>query len=367
MAARPEVERSATPRFLPLVEVITAQAADVRPRVRAWGTVVPRAETRIVPEVAGRVVWVSPDLVAGGFVREDQPLLRIDDTNYRIARERAEAAVERARSELALARAQLERVRSLRRETVASQAALDEARNRARAAEAALRDATAALERAELDLERTEIRAPFAGRVRSEQVAVGQYLTPGSPVAQIYSTDAVEVPLPVPPDELAFLDVPLGKPPEQPVAVRLRAELAGRRVEWRGRIVRTGAEIDPRSRVVTLVARVDDPFHLTGGGDGPPLLVGLFVEAEIEGPVLPGVIVLPREVLRSGNRVLVVDEEDRLRIREVEIIRTERERVLIRSGVRPGDRVCRTLLEVYTDGMRVRVAAAGRKAGKKTG
>ncbi|GIW41566.1 MAG: RND superfamily efflux pump MFP component [Candidatus Binatia bacterium] len=356
IAARPEVEQRPAPRYLPLVRVVTAQKATVVPVVRAYGTVEPTVETNLVPEVAGRVVWVSPDLAAGGFVDEGQVLLRIDPADYEIARDRAEAALLRARSQLEFSRAQLERTKKLHRGTLETQAKLEEAENAARAAEAAYREAEAALRRAKLDLERTELKALFAGRIRSENVDVGQYVSPAMPVARLYASDAVEIELPIPPDELAFLDVPLGRTPDRPVPARIYAELGGRPVEWVGRIVRTAAEIDPKTRVVTLVARVDDPFHLRDGKEGPPLLVGLFVEAEIEGRPLRDVVVLPRTAMRDSDRLLVVDDEDRLRIRKVEVIRTERDRVLLGAGVKPGERVCVTLLEVVTDGMRVRVA-----------
>ena len=241
-------------------------------------------------------------------------------------------------------------------------------------AEATLRDARVQLENAERDLSRTEIRAPYAGRVREESVDQGQFVTRGAKVARIYAVDYAEVRLPVPDRELRYLDVPLGYRPTPgsdaaPAApgppVELRAEFAGREHEWSGRIVRTEGEIDPKSRMVTLVARVEDPYGAGPEGAGlegdapaegerPPLAVGLFVHAEILGRELPDAVVLPRIALREGDRVLVLDEAGALRFRDVEVLRLEREQVVIGAGLEVGEEVCITPLAGAIDGMAVR-------------
>jgi len=225
-------------------------------------------------------------------------------------------------------------------------------------AEANLLDARAALEQAERDLERTEILAPFDGRIREEQVDIGQFVNRGNVVARVYATDYAEIRLPIPDAQLAFLNVGVTRP-GSPVeighaVVRISAIFAGLPTEWEGRVVRTEGEIDPRSRMVNVVARVEDPYHVDSGLPKVPLAVGLYVQAEIEGPLVENVIVVPRYAMRNDSRILVVDQENRLHSREVEILRIDRDDVLIQGPLPSGERICVSPLQVVVEGMQVR-------------
>jgi RND family efflux transporter MFP subunit len=180
----------------------------VQLRIEARGSVVPRTESELVAEVAGRITWVSPALAAGGFLEAGEPLLRIDPSDYELGLERARAALERAESELALAGAGLERKRTLADRGVTSRAVLDEATSHQRVAAAARREAQAAVRQAQRDLERTEVKAPFEGRVREKRVDVGQFVGRGAPVARVYAVDYAEVRLPLPDREAAYVDLP---------------------------------------------------------------------------------------------------------------------------------------------------------------
>ena len=228
-------------------------------------------------------------------------------------------------------------------------------------AQASLASAEANLQQAEYDLERTVVRAPFAGRVRSERVDVGQFVQRGNSVATLYAVDAAEVRLPIPDVELQFVDLPLGYRGDggfESVSgpdVVLRSEFAGNRYEWRGKIVRTEGEIDPRTRMVHAIARIEDPYARSGRSGRPPLAVGMFVEAEIQGRSSGEIVVLPRSVLRGADQVLVVNERDELRFQQVEIFRLERDRVLVRSGLEEGEQIVVSPLENAVNGMKVRI------------
>ena len=139
-----------------------------------------------------------------------------------------------------------------------------------------------------------------------------------------------------------------------PVVI-LRADFAGARHEWRGRIVRTEGEIDPRTRMVHAVAQVEDPYGHSAQEERPPLAVGLFVEAEIVGLDAKGVVLVPRSAMRTADELLIVDEGDRLQFRRVAVLRADGETVVVRSGVAAGERICVSPLEAAVDGMAVRV------------
>ncbi len=358
---RPEVETAPPERAPPLVHVVEVAPRSVQLRVRTHGTVAPRTESELVPEVSGPIVWCSPSFVSGGFFEAEEPLIRIDPRDYRVALELARASLARAESEQRREASELKRQRNLADQGVASPSALERAETADQVASAALRQARANLEQAERDLARTEIRAPFRGRVRERSADVGEFVNRGMPLATLYAIDWAEIRLPVSDEELAHLDLPLwfrnGEPEREPARVELRARFAGAEHAWAGRVARTEGEIDAKSRMVHVIARVEDPYARDEHGERPPLAVGLFVEAEILGRRLDGVYVVPRSALRGRDQVVVADAEDRLRIRSADVVRRGRDEVVLRSGIEPGDRVIVVPPEAAVDGMRVRPVA----------
>ena len=343
----------------PAVRVMHVNPGSERMVVHSQGTVSPRTESDLVPEVSGNVVWISPNLVAGGYFEEGEPLLRIDDRDYRYALERARAAVDRAMAEDEFARFELERLREMEARRLISPSDVETGMRAARVAEAALADARTAVSQAELDLSRTEQLAPFTGLVRSEQVDPGQFVSRGAPIARLYAVDYVEVRLPIADQQLAYLDIPPMQRGELDESVApdvvLSADFAGQHYKWRGTIVRTEAEIDTRSRMVNAVARIRIADDAAGDAAYVPPPVGLFVEAEIQGLSADNVVVVPRSVIRNGNQVLVVDGDDRLRFRTVSIARIYGDDAYIDGGLEKGERICISVLQAVIDGMRVDV------------
>lgn len=371
---RPTVEKQETPVVAPLVRTVTAEPRDVVMEVRTRATVEPRTESTLVAEVAGRIVWVAPAFAEGGAFRKGETLVRIDARDYELGVEQARAQV--AQAEVLLSREEAEAevaLREWRELGPALGAGSDEgsgASSGARAeppalvarkpqlAEARARRAGARAQQdaAELALARTRITAPFQGRVRRKLADLGQFVSPGAPVAEVYASDYAEVSLPVSLDELAFLDLEsVGEGAGAP-RVRLAARYAGQERAWEGRLVRVGGAVDPQTRQMNLIARVDGNAPSSGGT--LPLAMGLFVEASIEGRVVPGVVELPRSALRGESRVLVVDDDERLRFREVGVLRRQQDTVYVNEGLSSGERVCISPLETPVDGMRVRLGEA---------
>ena len=351
----------------PRVSTVVAQPSALQLVVKAQGVVRPRTQTTLVSEVEGRVIEVAPAFREGGFFRQGQLLLRLDDTDLRSAREEANSRV--ATAELLLTQEQadaeisLRDWKSLHGDTPAPPlVARTPQLNRARAERMA---ALAALSRAERDLERTRIIAPYPGRVQERFVEFGTFVTRGREIAKIYSVDFAEVRLPIPDSDLAALDIPLaqtravstdGAESSHWPRVRLEADFGGATHTWDGRIVRTGGVIDPMSRMLVLVAEVEDPYGLLRPSERAPLVSGLFVDAHIMGRSLESAFSLPPEALRPGNRVFLLDREDRLEIRAVQIARSEHDRVIVHSGLRAGDRVIDSPLETPIQGMQLREA-----------
>ena len=359
---RPPVEVQAPVFTPPGVRVEAVTLRDVPFSVTSQGTVRPRTESQLVTEIAGRVTSIAPSFAEGGFFESGDVLVTIDPFDY-------QQAVVSARSQLAQARLRLAQEEAEAEVAIREWDALGRGDPRALTlrepqledARASVAGAEASLKRAERDLERAEIVAPYAGRIRQKNVDIGQFVRVGDAVATIYAVDAAEVRLPLPDEQLAYLDLPLsyrgGADQPQP-RVTLRATFAGEAHEWQGRIVRTESEIDPVSRMVHAVAEVLDPYAPGPNRRRPPLAVGMYVEAEIVGRTVRNVAVVPRAALRGRDRVLLVDAGDRLSFREIDILRATTDAIYVRSGLAEGELVVVSPLDTPTEGMRVQLADA---------
>lgn len=345
---------------LPLVRVMRLTPTNHQFVVRSQGTVAPRTEIDLVAEVTGRVLAVAPSFRTGGFFEAGEVLVQLDPKDYELALTRAQATLAQAQAALAREEAEAQAAREewerwgqqrgepsplLLREPQLAQA------------RAAVESARAGVLTAQRDLERCRVAAPFEGRVRTQRTDVGQFVNRGQVLGRIYAVDYAEVRLPLPLDDLAYLDLPIaegqGENPSPGPPVVLSARVAGRVFEWTGRIVRTEGEIDPRTRMLHAVARVDHPY--AQAGERPPLAVGLFVHAAIQGRRVEQVYRAPRKAFRADRGLVVVNRESRLRLQPVEVLRWEMDHVVFRHAFEPGDRICITPLEVVTDGMQVRV------------
>ena len=323
--------------------------------VMSEGNVYPRQEAKIIAQLSSEVAALSPSMIAGGEFSKGDVLISIDARDYEIALSRAKANVERSRAEYRFADSELMRVQSLYAKELASASQLQQAERAQQVSDAMLKEAEAALERAEIDLERTQIVAPFDGRVRTESLDEGQFLQKGGAVATIYATDALEVRLPLPDAQLAYLDPTFAQtgraPIDRDVAVTLAADFAGAKQTWQGRLIRTEGDISQRSRFVNVIAEVTD----TTSTEGTRLPLGLFVTATIEGRTLDELISLPRTALRDDETVMVIDDDNKLHFRTIEVFRLGDEEVIVSAGLQAGERVCVSPLQFVVEGMAVTV------------
>ena len=370
LVGKPGPEPAAAPETAPpLVDLVTVKPAQRSLSVETQGTVQPLREIDLVSQVAGRVVSTAGTFAAGGFFTSEQPLVRIEEADYQFAIARAESQVAAARQRVAEERGRALQARREWRDLGSEQANdLFLRKPQLAAAEAALRAAEADLGAARLDLERTRVSVPFNGRISEKYVDVGQYVTPGTPIARVYATDAAQVRLPLTDRQVALLHLPLsyvsgegGSPIEAEVV--LQAQFANQTWQWPGRIVRTDASIDVNSRMVYAVAEVQQPFAREPGSERPPLAPGLFVSATISGRQIDGVVELPRDALRSDGSVMVVDSQQRAQPKSVEVLQSTPHRLWV-SGLDRGDRVIVSDPSVAIAGMEVTVNDKAALAGR---
>lgn len=349
----------------PVIRYEVAKAGSSQIIVHSQGTVIPRTESNVVSQVSGQIVYASPNFASGGFFEKGDLMLRVDPTDYKLARTRAELQV--AQAELRLA--QEEEESKLAQEEwskIGNGEAGDLVLRKPQLKEAVanLASAKAGLDQAKINLGRTEINAPYFSRVRSKQADVGQVVNMGTPVAAIYAIDYAEVRLPLPDAELAYIDIPYqyrnGTKGNGP-GVKLSSSFAGKEYTWNARLVRLEGEIDQRSRMVNAVARIENPYDDSSNGEKPPLSVGMFVTAEIEGKVYKNVFELSRQALRGENTVWYISEDDKLYKKEVKVLRLEKDKAIIESGIIEGSRICISSLDVVVDGMDVSIDEAHSK------
>ena len=365
----------------PLVEALKFPAVSVRVTVEAQGTVRPSAQIDLVPQVSGVAVWKSDALEAGGFFSKGDLLVQIDPEEYELALQRSEAEVAQSQYRLAIAKEESEVARrEWERLSTNGDAPLEAANPlvfrlpQLHAAEADLKAAMARLAEARLRLQRTRLKAPFDGRVRGSRIDAGQFVNTGQAVAQLYSIEKAEIVLPVPDEDLAWFEVPtkthsegrsglLGDTTSEVASVGAVGDTgsdviiagwyAGEEHRWDGRLIRAEGELDPKSRMVHLVAEIDRPYD---DSYSAPLIVGMFVDVQILGREVDDVRRVPRRAVRPGNLVWVVDGDQILRVRPVQVAHTSKEEMLVRIDMEPGEKIVVSQLTGVTNGMKVRVA-----------
>jgi len=331
-----------------LVEVLPLERSVAHLSVRSQGTVRPRTETILSAEVAGSIVSISAKFIAGGMFAKGEALMRVDPTNYVVAVEQAEAFLKQRQIEFDGA----EKLKSqgYRAESEWASAA------------AALASAKADLVKSRRNLERTFIRLPYDGMVRSKDADLGQYVNPGTRLGVTFATDFAEVRLPLTDNDLAFVELPnpadvTGNAAANGPIVELSAVQHGQPAQWKAQITRTEGVVDEKNRVTYAVARIEDPYKLREGTDhGSPLPMGTFVAANIAGLTVENVIRVPRSALRGNNQLMFVEDDNRLRIRTVDILKADAEYAYLRGGAVPGERIALTNIESPINGMKVRTS-----------
>ena len=356
-ASKAELEKRRPPAPIPLVRTIRVEVGPQSVIIKGEGTVRPLQEIQLVPEVDGKVIYVSPALVDGGEFSKDDILLAIDPVDYQLAVTLAEAKVKDAESNLQLTEEEAAAAEEEWRMLYSGNPAADREppplvakEPQLAAAHAKLAAEQADLRKAQLNLERTALMAPFDGRVSDENVDLGQYVSSGQALATLYATEAAEIVIPLEHETLLWFHVPGftgGEGPGSPATVRAR--IGGRELSWAGEVVRSEGKLDERTRMINIIVRVDDPYATR-----PPLAMGLFVTVEIEGRNLPRAAVLPRPALHEDDVVWVMDGEDKLRFRKVDVARIQGDEVVVKAGLEDGERVVITPLKAVTDGMAVR-------------
>ena len=326
------------------------QKKDVTLRVTTNGEVRSVTEINVIPQVSGRIIQVADEFIDGGNIKKGQPLIWIDDRDYKLATISAESRVAQAKKLLEREIAESELARKDWEELGEGEASpltlripqLEEAR-------ALLNAAEADLEKAKLNLERTIISLPFDGLIKKKNAGIGQYVNAGSILGSAFSTEKVLIPLPLTDTELSYLGLPLGYESKgyfDGPKVIFRSFISREYIEWNGRITRTSGSIDSQTRLVYAYAEVINPYD-----ESPPLAIGTYVDAEIEGNFISGGFVIPNAAIKNGNEIYLIDNDNKLRIKKIEVVGTENEDVIIFGDIDENDMIVVSTLNTGYEGM----------------
>ena len=356
VATKEEPPRAEKPLQGTLVEVIQIGASAHDVNLHAKGTVVPAKEIVLQPELGGRVIWQSSELVAGGRFKAGQPILRIDPRDYQLAVESFRSQVNRAKLDLSI---EARRGEVAKREWNAfgvmdvfdEQRALAQREPQLEAARLALKAAQSLLKKAQLDLTRTTLRTPFNAMVVSESVDAGQLISPQMSVARLVGTDEYHVQVSVPVGALRTARVRTADVAgsEAKVIQRVGQET----IERRGEVIRQLPDLDPGGAMARLLLNIENPLGQRGD---LPLLLGSFVDVAIAAEPIDNAIRLPRVALRNGHNVYVMNDANLLEIRDVQIAWTEPDAVLVTGGLQSNERVVTSRIATPVPNMLLRTA-----------
>ena len=353
LSIKPEAQFQKPEIVSQLVETFIALPQNIEAKIRSQGTIRPEKEIMLTSEVSGKIIWISKDLSDGANFGEGDVLLKLEKRDYELALIstesnlfQARAALEKEEAEADLANKEWQRVGK------GKASSLTLRKPQLAQAKAVLATAEASHEQAKRNLDRTILTSPFKGRVRKKMVDLGTNLFPGNPIAEVYATDLLEIRLPIADKDIPFLGIPMDGtmlPEGNRPQVRLFANYGGQDIEIYGNIVRSESEIDPKTRMISLVAAVpiDENSKIANS-----LKVGMFMNAEISGLNFSDIVVVPRYTIKDETIWVVQDK--RLRKRSVEVLRYEDEYALVKDGLNTMDKILTTRLSSYIDGMSVR-------------
>ncbi|MGJ8698247.1 MAG: efflux RND transporter periplasmic adaptor subunit [Verrucomicrobiaceae bacterium] len=345
-------------------EALLLERSDFRVKLLTQGIVQPHNQTILTPRVSGRIINISPNFESGSFFKKGDVLIELDPSDFAAALSAAQARLARAEASLAQEEARAKQAlldwedlgyTEPPTELVLRKPQLKEARANVAAAQADLIGA-------ERDLERAKVLAPYDGRVKERSVGLGQSVSPGTQLGDIFSTAFAEVRLSLSAREIIHINLP-NNPEDPPIPVTLTDALAEENpTSWQGMIVRTEGTLDEQSRKLFVIARVDDPFALQSKNH-PPLRIGQPVRAELEGTSIENVFIIPRNTLTSPNEIVLIDPADFTITRtKIDPIWSDAENLVLRDGITEGTLLSTSRLPNTPNGATVTIIDRSKEA-----
>jgi len=335
-----------------IVEILTPK--DYQIQISSNGTTTPLTQTVLTAEVGGEVIYRSKKFSEGSSVIKGEILAKIDDTDLQLQYKNALLQLANAEVQYSLQLAEAEVAKEAWEKIgdgVASDLTLK--KPQLKQAEALLEVAKAQVSSAKNKLNKTEIVAPYAGRIQSVNIDLGTTIIPGQPVGAMYTSSEIEITLAVKDNDLQFLSIPMdGRKlnPSEQASVVIESFYKGKTQSWEGKLERVDGVIDPITRMINLIAVFKNDFIET---DKPNLPIGLFVEAKIDGITLKNIFEIPINSISKDNEVYIVDKDNQLELRKLTVLKKYSEFVIIKDGLKAGERIVTSKLSTASSGIKV--------------
>ena len=335
-----------------IIEILTPK--DFQVQISSNGTTTPLTQTVLTAEVGGEVIYRSKKFAEGASVIEGEILAKIDDTDLQLQYKNALLQLANAEVQYSLQLAEAEVAKEAWDKIgdgVASDLTLK--KPQLKQAEAFLEVAKAQVSSAAKKLNKTEIIAPYAGRIQNVNIDLGTTIIPGQPVGAMYTSSEIEITLAVKDNDLQFLSIPMdGRKlnPSEQASVVIESFYKGKTQSWEGKLERVDGVIDPITRMINLIAVFKNDFIET---DKPNLPIGLFVEAKIDGITLKNIFEIPINSISKDNEVYIVDKDNQLELRKLTVLKKYSEFVIIKDGLRAGERIVTSKLSTASNGIKV--------------
>ena len=335
-----------------IVEILTPK--DFQVQISSNGTTTPFTQTVLTAEVGGEVIYRSKKFAEGASVIEGEILAKIDDTDLQLQYKNALLQLANAEVQYSLQLAEAEVAKEAWDKIgdgVASDLTLK--KPQLKQAEAFLEVAKAQVSSAAKKLNKTEIIAPYAGRIQNVNIDLGTTIIPGQPVGAMYTSSEIEITLAVKDNDLQFLSIPMdGRKlnPSEQASVVIESFYKGKTQSWEGKLERVDGVIDPITRMINLIAVFKNDFIET---DKPNLPIGLFVEAKIDGITLKNIFEIPINSISKDNEVYIVDKDNQLELRKLTVLKKYSEFVIIKDGLKAGERIVTSKLSTASNGIKV--------------
>ncbi|WP_448212928.1 efflux RND transporter periplasmic adaptor subunit [Colwellia sp. MEBiC06753] len=343
----------------PLVEVIELAPATIEFRVASQGSVMPRTATTLTSEVSGQVIAVSDKFFIGGYIEKGEEILRLDPITYEVALLQAESRLGAAKANLISEQALAKQAKE---EWLMTGKPLEKApilalrEPQLLKAQAELVAAEADLKEAKTKLARTRFVAPYDAMIKVKNADLGQYVTVGTSLAEIFAVDYAEVRLPVKQQDLAFLSLPkVNETLEESSSIELFYQLHDKKHSWQGALTRYEGVVDSVNRAHYVVAKIDDPYRINSQRQDE-IRVGTFVNAQIIGRSIDHVTAIPRLAVHGANTIYLVNADYTLDMIKIDVLRADAEFVYTLDSLPVDKRLVLTNIETPVIGMHLRVS-----------
>lgn len=355
----PVPKRGQAKEVIRLVDTRPLMREDTRPTLRVGGLVQASQSVALQAEVSGRIAWLAEHAEPGSRLKAGELLARIEDTDFQLAVQQAEATLAQARAELAIEEGQIalaqEEYELAGLELGEADRALVLREPQRQAAEATVATAEAALRQAQANLQRTQLTMPFDGQILERSISVGSQASSASSLFSVVGTQTFYIQAKVPRAFLAYLD------PSQPAQISL-SETASAAQTRTARVMSILPQVESSDRQVRVMLAVDEPLN---PDKGPVLLANDYVQVRLAGHQIHDAWVIPRRVLTADGRVWVVNNGE-LALRDVEVTYQGRDQAWIGAGFSPGDQLLLSQVDSAVNGMKVRVSGAEKPSGDAT-